>query len=69
MQVEVNQIDKRDFLIKLFCEHKRGGFVKLMEAINSLELQVLDANITTLNDKVLNILRVEVRLIELTRER
>lgn len=57
----MNQINDRDFLIKLLCEHERGGFVRLMEAINSLELQVLDANVTTFNGKVLNILRVQVR--------
>ncbi|ESR51616.1 hypothetical protein CICLE_v10033428mg [Citrus x clementina] len=59
VRVEVNQINDRDFLIKLLCEHERGGFVRLMEAINSLELQVIDANVTTFNGKVLNILRVQ----------
>lgn len=57
----MNQINDRDFLIKLLSEHERGGFVRLMEAINSLELQVIDANVTTFNGKVLNILRVQVR--------
>ncbi|KAH7570287.1 hypothetical protein JRO89_XS05G0081800 [Xanthoceras sorbifolium] len=61
--LEVNQIGKRDFLIKYFCEQKRGGFARLMEAINSLELQTVDANITTFNGNVLHILKVEVRLV------
>ncbi|XP_038692261.1 transcription factor bHLH90 isoform X2 [Tripterygium wilfordii] len=59
VRVEVNQIGRRDFLIKLLWEHKRGGFRKLMETIYSLGLQVVDINITTFNGNVLNILRVE----------
>ncbi|XVF02464.1 hypothetical protein REPUB_Repub04eG0177600 [Reevesia pubescens] len=62
VHVEVNQITKREFLIKLYYEHKRGGFAKLMEGIDSLGLRVIDANVTTFNGKVLNIFKVEVRL-------
>ncbi|KAL4278936.1 hypothetical protein GQ457_03G026200 [Hibiscus cannabinus] len=57
--VEVNQITQREFLIKLHYEHKRGSFAKLMEGIYSLGLQVIDANVTTFNDKVLSIFKVE----------
>ncbi|KAK8691527.1 hypothetical protein V6N13_075037 [Hibiscus sabdariffa] len=60
--VEVNQITQREFLIKLHYEHKRGSFAKLMEGIYSLGLQVIDANVTTFNDKILSIFKVEVRL-------
>ncbi|XP_034682789.1 transcription factor bHLH90 isoform X2 [Vitis riparia] len=59
VQVEVKLIGTREFLLKLLCEQKRGGFARLMEAINVLGLQVVDANITTFNGKVLNIFRVE----------
>ncbi|KAJ0038037.1 hypothetical protein Pint_22965 [Pistacia integerrima] len=59
VQIEVNHISKRDFLIKLLCDQKQGGFAKLMKAINFLDLQVVDANVTTSNGQVLNILRVE----------
>ncbi|XP_015578625.1 transcription factor bHLH90 isoform X2 [Ricinus communis] len=62
VQIEVNQIGKREFLIKLFCEKKRGGFGRLMDAIYSLGLQVVDANMTTFNGKVLNILKVETNM-------
>ncbi|OMO80201.1 hypothetical protein COLO4_24178 [Corchorus olitorius] len=64
VHIEVNQINKREFLIKLCYGHKRGGFAKLMEGIDSLGLQVIDANVTTFNSKVLNIFKVEVRLLE-----
>ncbi|XP_048440775.1 transcription factor bHLH90 [Pyrus x bretschneideri] len=59
VQVEVNQIGKRDCLIKLFSEHNRGGFARLMENMDSLGLQVVDANVTTFDGNVLNILKVE----------
>ncbi|GMI83494.1 hypothetical protein like AT1G10610 [Hibiscus trionum] len=59
VHVEVNQITEREFLIKLHYEHKRGSFAKLMEDIYSLGLQVIDANVTTFNDKVLSIFKVE----------
>ncbi|KAE8023464.1 hypothetical protein FH972_009154 [Carpinus fangiana] len=61
VKVEVNQMSQREFLIKFYCEQKRGGFVRLMEALNSLGLQVTDANITTFCGKVLNILKVEAK--------
>ncbi|XP_039013970.1 transcription factor bHLH90-like [Hibiscus syriacus] len=59
VHVEVNQITKREFLIKLHYEHNRGSFAKLMEGIDSLGLQVIDANATTFNEKVLSIFKVE----------
>ncbi|KAE8701471.1 putative ATP binding protein [Hibiscus syriacus] len=62
VHVEVNQITKREFLIKLYYEHKRGSFAKLMEGIDSLGLQVIDANVTTFNEKALSIFKVEVRI-------
>ncbi|XP_028097165.1 transcription factor bHLH90-like isoform X1 [Camellia sinensis] len=59
-QVEVKQIGMRNFLLKLLCKRKQGGFRGLIEAVNSLGLQVIDANVTTFNGKVLNILQLEV---------
>lgn len=59
--MEVNQIGKRDCLIKLFYEQSRGGFASLMENMDSLGLQVVDANVTTFDGNVLNILKVQVR--------
>ena len=53
-------IGTREFLLKLSYEKKRGGFTRLMEAMDDLGLQVVDANITTFNGKVLNIFRAEV---------
>lgn len=58
----MHHIGKKDFLIKLYCEQKQGRFSKLMEAIHSIGLQVASANMTTFDDKVLNILTVKVTI-------
>lgn len=58
--MEVNQLTRREFLIRVFCEHKKGGFTTLMEALNHLSLQVIDANATALDGNMMNTFRVEV---------
>ncbi|KAG6601503.1 Transcription factor ABORTED MICROSPORES, partial [Cucurbita argyrosperma subsp. sororia] len=59
VEVEVMQINERDFLIKLFCKQTQGGVVSSIEAMDSLGLQVVDVNITTFGGMVLNIFHVE----------
>ncbi|GAV68992.1 HLH domain-containing protein/bHLH-MYC_N domain-containing protein [Cephalotus follicularis] len=58
VQVEVAQIDGNEFFVNVFCEHKTGGFVKLMEALNSLGLEVTHANMTSFRGLVSNVLKV-----------
>lgn len=58
----MNQIGKIEFLVKIYCEQKRGGFARLMETIHLFGLQVTDANVNTIGDKVMNILTVKVRV-------
>ncbi|XP_073153021.1 transcription factor bHLH90-like isoform X2 [Henckelia pumila] len=58
-RVEVSQLGTKDFLLKLVCKVRRGGFSRLMEAMHSLGLKVTDANVTTFNGSVLNVLRVQ----------
>ncbi|GFY91586.1 basic helix-loop-helix (bHLH) DNA-binding superfamily protein [Actinidia rufa] len=62
--VEVYQIGTKDFLLKLSCKHKQEGFMGLMEALNSLGLQVINANVSMYSGKVSNILKVEVNIRE-----
>lgn len=53
-------LGKRNILVKLVSEKKQGWFSKYMEGINSLGLTVVDANVSTLDSKVLAILTLEV---------
>ncbi|KAG9442786.1 hypothetical protein H6P81_018640 [Aristolochia fimbriata] len=65
VQVEVSQVNGNEFFVKIFCENRAGGFVKLLEAMNSLGLEVTNANITTFRGLVLNVVKVEKRDSEL----
>ncbi|KAI3445173.1 hypothetical protein Pfo_001838, partial [Paulownia fortunei] len=58
-QVEVFQLDGNEFFVKVFCEHKSGGFVRLMEALNSLGLEVTNVNITRHTCLVSSIFKLE----------
>ncbi|KAK6946443.1 Myc-type, basic helix-loop-helix (bHLH) domain, partial [Dillenia turbinata] len=64
-QVEVAQIEGNAFTVKVFCEHKRGGFVSLLEALDSLGLEVTNANVTNYLSLVSYVLKVEKRDTEL----
>ncbi|XP_051142108.1 transcription factor bHLH90-like isoform X2 [Andrographis paniculata] len=57
---EVSRLGAKDFAVKVACAHRRGGFSRLMEALDALGLQVVDANVTTLNGSMSSIvLRVQ----------
>ncbi|KAJ0720817.1 putative transcription factor bHLH family [Helianthus annuus] len=61
VEVEVHEIGAREFLLKLMCSYKPGQFLRIMETVDSLGLEVIDINITTCNASVLNILNLKVR--------
>ncbi|KAI5065116.1 hypothetical protein GOP47_0019811 [Adiantum capillus-veneris] len=61
MQVEVSKLDGQLFSLRIFCEKRPGVFVKLMQALDVLGLDVLHANITTFRGLVLNVFNAETR--------
>ncbi|XP_010548100.1 PREDICTED: transcription factor ABORTED MICROSPORES [Tarenaya hassleriana] len=58
-QVDVAQVDGKEFFVKVICEYKPGGFTKLMEAMDSLGLEVTNANTTRFLGLVSNVFKVE----------
>ncbi|KAL6545926.1 hypothetical protein OROGR_009800 [Orobanche gracilis] len=60
-QVEVFQIDENELFVRVFCEHKHGGFVRLMEGLSSLGFQVINVNATRHTCLVSNVFTVEKR--------
>ncbi|MCH81343.1 transcription factor ABORTED MICROSPORES-like, partial [Trifolium medium] len=46
-QVKVAQINGNEYFLKVLCEHRTGGFVKLMEALNTLGMDVVHATVTS----------------------
>lgn len=59
--MEVHQIGANCFLLKIFAKRKQGGFARLMQAMDCLGFEVVDANVTTIHDIVFHIFKVEVR--------
>lgn len=61
MQVEVSKVDGQTFTLRIFCEKRPGVFVKLMQALDVLGLDILHANITTFRGLVLNVFNAEIK--------
>ncbi|KAJ0229124.1 Transcription factor bHLH90 [Hirschfeldia incana] len=57
--LEVYETGERGFLIRVAQEHKRDGFKRLLEAVDSCELEIIDVNFTRLDLRVMTILNVK----------
>lgn len=60
MNLKVHEIGDGNFLIRVAQEHKRDGFKRLIEAVDSCGLEIIDVNFTRLNLTVMTVLNVKV---------
>ncbi|KAI4318673.1 hypothetical protein MLD38_032349 [Melastoma candidum] len=58
-QVEVVQMDRNEYFVKVFGERRRGGFVRLMEVLDAIGVEVTNANVTSFLSLVSNVFIVE----------
>ncbi|KAJ4961039.1 hypothetical protein NE237_020949 [Protea cynaroides] len=65
VEVEVKQIGAKEFFVRLCCEQRKGGFGKLMEAMNGLGLLITDLNVVTYGGKVSSVLNAEANCEEI----
>lgn len=56
-------MDGNEFFVKVFCEHKFGGFVRIMEALSALGLEVANVNTTRHTCLASSIFKVEVNIL------
>lgn len=64
-EVRVTQIDGNKLWIKIIIEKKRGRFSKLMEALNSYGIELIDTNLTTIKGAFLITSCIQVILIKI----
>ncbi|KAJ0250606.1 Transcription factor bHLH90 [Hirschfeldia incana] len=59
VNLEVHETGEGDFLIRVAQEHKRDGFKRLIEAVDSCGLEIIHVNFTRLDLRVMTILNVK----------
>ncbi|XP_055806858.1 transcription factor bHLH90 [Solanum dulcamara] len=62
IEVEVNQIGAREFWLKVSGSHKSGGFTQLMEAMNYLELEIVNVSCTTSGGEIVSVFIAEANV-------
>ncbi|XP_049932244.1 transcription factor TDR isoform X5 [Nymphaea colorata] len=61
VEVEVTQVGEHQFRLKILCENRACGFSRLMQAMDSLGLEVIKVNIIAFRSLVLYLFKVEMR--------
>ncbi|XP_033135548.1 transcription factor bHLH90 isoform X1 [Brassica rapa] len=68
VNLEVHETGEGDFLIRVTQEHKRDGFKRLIEAVESCGLEIINVSFTRLDLTVMTILNVKADKDGITRE-
>ncbi|KAF3493788.1 hypothetical protein DY000_02057940, partial [Brassica cretica] len=68
VNLEVHETGEGDFLIRVAQEHKQDGFKRLIEAVESFGLEIINVSFTRLDLTVMTILNVKANKYGITRE-
>lgn len=61
VELEVSHMEGKTYHFRILCKKSPGVLVQLTRALESLEFEIVNANLTTVNDHVLNTLVVDVK--------
>lgn len=61
VEFEVSQMEEHIYHLRIHCKKTPGVLVQLTRALEALELEILNANISSVDDHILNTVVVEVR--------
>ena len=59
-QLDVSKMEDRIYHFRIQCKKTPGILVQLTRALEALEIKILNANLTSVDDHILNTLVVEV---------
>ncbi|KAI5083224.1 hypothetical protein GOP47_0002967 [Adiantum capillus-veneris] len=61
VELEVSQMDEHIYHFRIHCKKSPGVLIQLSRALESLELEIVNATLTAVDDHVLNTVVVEVK--------
>lgn len=60
LELEVSQMEEQTYNLRIHCKKGPGVLVQLTSALEALDLEIVNANLTSVNDHVLNTVVVKV---------
>ncbi|MCO5567906.1 hypothetical protein L7F22_021602 [Adiantum nelumboides] len=61
VELEVSQMEEHIYHFRIHCKKSPGVLIQLSRALESLELEIVNANLTAVDDHILNTVVVEVK--------
>lgn len=61
VELEVSQMEEHIYHLRIHCKKSPGVLIQLSRALESLELEIVNANLTAVDDHILNTVVVEVK--------
>eukprot|EP00250_Pteridium_aquilinum_P007555 c17243_g1_i1 orf=271-1224(+) len=61
VELEVSQMEEHIYHLRIHCKKSPGVLIQLSRALEALELEIVNANLTAVDDHILNTVVVEVK--------